>query len=1260
MGRVFHAIDARTKSEVALKLLRQDIGDPDAASRFHREAIALSRLSHPAIVAYVAHGAAEDGAPFVAMQWVAGEELRVRLKRGVLDVEDTLTVAARTADALAHAHEQGITHRDVKPSNILLVGGDVARATLIDFGLARSENDELTRTGAIVGTPTHMAPEQIRNEISPAVDVFALGCVIYQCLAGVTPFAAKGSTAVLARILFDEPASLASVVQAPVALAELVDAMLRKSPNDRPTMREVERVLTRLIASRSEPPPESVRRREKLSASEQRVASVIVCGVSTEGEDEKLRHATSGFLAHVDLDPLRAIATRFGGEMHALPNGTLVVLFMALVRDGASAAATDLAARAAECALKLENKLPGVPIVLATGRAAAGAAVPVGEAIDRAVALEPPRAGGVRIDRVTAALLDARFVQEARPEGALVRGLRAMGAVRTLLGRPTPCVGRDVEIAMLEGIVAQSSKESVARAVIVTAPAGTGKSRIRHEFLARLDARDARAQTWIARGDSMSGGGSFGMVAQMVRQAAKILEGEPARDVEAKLRARVAETVAESSRDRVATFLGEIIQAHFAGADDIQLQAARRDPMLMGDQMQRAFVDWVDAECATGPLVIVLEDLHWGDLPSVSAIDAALRVDAERALTVIGFARPEVHDTFPSLWSERSVQPIPLAPLSKRAAERLVREVLGAASNALVERLVERAGGNAFYLEELIRTVSEGREDLPATVVTMVQSRLGALEDAERRILRAASVFGETFWEGSVRALLGDESDLVSRLDDFARRELLTRRAQSRVAGEIEYVFRHALVREGAYAMLTDEDRALGHRLAAEWLERVGETSAIAIADHFAKGGDATRAIRAYLRAAEQALESNDLAGAIERAERGVELGAHAETLGALRAVQAQAHHWRGETVEMEQAARVAVDLLPRGDARRPEAMTMLAVAKQRLGHTEELTAVARKLYDMLENAEGDRDALARAGGRVASILFFAGKQDLAATMLDMAEQTARGGGAEVEARIHQARAPRERQAGRPAHALAHAEAAERAFRLAGDQRNACMMAGVRGFALSELGAYEDAESALRDVIASAERLGLPLVVANARSNLGVVLLRLGRADEAESIERAAIASVESSDRRYEGAARVYLATILRDGGAFEEAEREVRHGLDLLDAAPALRPIAGATLATVLLATGRTREALEAVREAMEWFDAGGNLEEGDALVRLTFARALFASGDREGARRAIESARDRLLARAATIRDARLKKTFLENVPEHAMTIALASQWT
>ncbi len=1264
MGRVFRAIDGRDGSTVALKILRHDVADRDSYARFQREIDALMRLEHRAIVPYIAHGTTSDGAPYLAMRWIEGEELRVRLKRATLDVRACVAVATPIAHALAYAHAHGIMHRDVKPSNVLLRDGRLEGATLIDFGLARGDDDELTRTGALVGTPTYMAPEQIRStDVSPAIDVFSLGCVIYQCLTGAPPFAAKGATAVLARVLFDEPASLASVVDVPAALAELVDAMLRKMPAERPSMQRVFEMLSELGAAS----PESRRvreRRDKLGVSEQRVVSVIVIGEPSESDENDTLRRTA-LPIRVDVPALARVATRFGGDMKALPNGAAVVVFTA------SSAATDLAAHAAECSLELKRHLQTVPLALATGRAEAGSSVPMGEAIDRAALLAPARGNGVRIDNVTAALLDARFVHKPDPHGALLMGRRETGAVRTLLGKPTPCVGRDAVLAMLEGIVTQSSEESIARVVIVTAPAGAGKSRIRHELLARLAARGTDAAVWITRGDSVSGGAPFGMAAQLIRRTTNILEGEPETVSRRKLLAHVG---TGESAHRVAAFLGEIVQAHFPDDGDIQLQAARRDPRLMGDQMQRAFVELIDAECQTHPLLVVVEDLQWGDLPSVTALDTALRVCADRPLTVVGLARPEIAEVFPKLWADRGVQPIPLTPLSKKAAERLVRDVLAHTPSDVVDRIVDKAAGNAFYLEELIRAVFEGRDDMPATVVAMVQSRLGTLESEARRILRAAAVFGETFWEGSVRALVGDDvADLGRWLDELVGRELLTRRAQSRLAGHVEYVFRHALVREGAYAMLTDADRVLGHRLAAEWLEQVGEGAAVVIAEHFAKSGDA-RAVGTYLRAAEQALEGSDLVGAIERAQRGVDLGAEGETLGALRNVQAQAHHWRGETVEMEHAAALAIELLPRGDGRWAEAMALLGVAKQRLGHTGDLESVAESLssalravvppaadpqFSMLSAAHGNRAALARAGGRIASLLFFAGKQDLATNMLDVAEVAAQGGGVEVEARIHQARAPHARQAGRPADALAHAEAAEVAFSVAGDQRNACMMAGIRGFALSELGAYREAEKVLGEALVMAERLGLAAVAAGARSNLGIVFLQLGRTDEAEAIERAAIAAHESHDRRQEGGSRVYLAMILRDKGDLALAEEEARHALVLLDAAPALRPFAGAVLGTVLLAVGRSREALEITREAMRWFDAGGNVEEGDALLRLTLARGLVAVGDRTGASRVIAQARDRLLARAATIERPELKKTFLENVPQHAMTMKLAAEW-
>src|SRR4029079_5748914 len=125
-----------------------------------------------------------------------------------------------------------------------------------------------------------------------------------------------------------------------------------------------------------------------------------------------------------------------------------------------------------------------------------------------------------------------------------------------------------------------------------------------------------------------------------------------------------------------------------------------------------------------------------------------------------------------------------------------------------------------------------------------------------RRVLRAASVYGQAFWQGSVAALLGGAErtlQLHDWLTELADREIIIKRTESRFPGEREFVFRHALVRDGAYAMLTDADKALGHRLAGEWLSRAGESDAVALAEHFERGAEPNRAVECYCRAAEHA-----------------------------------------------------------------------------------------------------------------------------------------------------------------------------------------------------------------------------------------------------------------------------------------------------------------------------------------------------------------------------------------------------------------------
>ena len=248
MGLVFEAIARDTGARVAVRLLA---AGADRA-RFAAEAEILERLDHPAIVKYIRHGLTTRDEPYLTMAWLAGESLASRLDRGRMPVVDVVTLGERLAGALAHAHDAGVVHRDLKPSNVFLVDDRVERACVIDFGIAKLANRDLTRTGQLVGTPGYMAPEQARGErgVDQRVDLFALGCVLYEALAGRRPFEGAEIMEMLARLLLEEPPRLDALVpEVPPRLAHLIEALLAKDAAQRPADAELVRVELAAIGS---------------------------------------------------------------------------------------------------------------------------------------------------------------------------------------------------------------------------------------------------------------------------------------------------------------------------------------------------------------------------------------------------------------------------------------------------------------------------------------------------------------------------------------------------------------------------------------------------------------------------------------------------------------------------------------------------------------------------------------------------------------------------------------------------------------------------------------------------------------------------------------------------------------------------------------------------------------------------------------------------------------------------------------------------
>ncbi len=237
MGIVYKGFDPHIRRTVAIKTIRKDLVDDDQAdvllARFRNEAQAAGRLSHPGIVGVYEWGEESD-VVFLAMEYVQGDSLREYFNRGTrFDSHDAISVMAQLLDALHYAHEQGVWHRDIKPANLIIMSN--GKLKVADFGIARIDTSNLTQTGAVMGTPGYMAPEQYSgNPVDWRADIFSAGVVMYQLLTGIRPF--TGNMDVIAYKICHEQQILPSEAD-PGRCTTQFDAVtmraLAKNPADR-------------------------------------------------------------------------------------------------------------------------------------------------------------------------------------------------------------------------------------------------------------------------------------------------------------------------------------------------------------------------------------------------------------------------------------------------------------------------------------------------------------------------------------------------------------------------------------------------------------------------------------------------------------------------------------------------------------------------------------------------------------------------------------------------------------------------------------------------------------------------------------------------------------------------------------------------------------------------------------------------------------------------------------------------------------------
>ncbi|HEU4409619.1 MAG TPA: serine/threonine-protein kinase PknK, partial [Polyangiaceae bacterium] len=627
---------------------------------------------------------------------------------------------------------------------------------------------------------------------------------------------------------------------------------------------------------------------------------------------------------------------------------------------------------------------------------------------------------------------------------------------------------------------------------------------------------------------------------------------------------------------------------------------------------------------------------------------AALGALRDRPFFVLALARPEVRERFADPWAGREVQEMRLGGLTRRAAAQLVRHALPEAGEGLVGRLVERADGNALYLEELVRAAAAGRADaLPETIAAMLQARLGALAPEQRRLLRAASTFGEVFWPSGVQALLGAGQGLApvaEGLEALIERELLVRRAGGRFPAEPELAFRHALVRDSAYASFTEADRARAHRVAARWLEQAGEADPLVLATHYERGGEPGRAAACYHRAAGLSLAGNDPPGALAYAERARALGPDEALRPWVLHTAGQAAVFGGRLAEAKQWTDQVLTAAPRGSGVWCLGAQLRFVVSFLSGDPESVSFGVAAVEGVEASAE-NAAPLIQILSSLAVGLGFAGQRPLAVPYLERAEASVEALGGDVDPSSLGAF-----HLNRGSFRFVVEFDLEAALR-DGEQAIRCWHAGSArsyegtahfqvGAILCHLGALERALAELHCAVEEAAP-GAPSQL-NGRAMKAIVLVELGACGEAEREASRALAEAQAANNRLaEAEARRALAYALQACGEPAAAERVIREGL--ARGSPTMVHLTEfhVALAEARLAQGRADEALALAREVAT--SQGETLRVAWLKASAVQAEALRAVGDHGAARALLATCRAELLALAARITDDALRASFL-----------------
>ena len=963
MATVYRAYHNNMDRFVAIKIIRRSIlNEKTIRARFQREARLIARLEHPHLLpVYDFDGEADP--PFIVMRFLEGGTLRQVMDASELPQGEILYMLRQISAALDYAHRQGIVHRDLKPSNIMI--DKEGNAFVADFGIARAENlqgEHLTETGAAIGTPAYMSPEQARSEpdLDHLTDIYSLAVIIFELLTGQHPFPKNSPLETLMAHLQEPPPDICSVKTGlPEALNPIFHAALAKERGERyPSASALVEAVGAALQTEVSSSPARLREMTGVFAAGQLAALAQSAGESDSGttaSQDRQRQLTAVYLdltewaeilyaEHDEQTTVKAqldalwerfdrIAGAYSGQIHSRTDEVGVALWgleatSEIDPEQALRAVLDMKAAVLEEARSLwgsdyegneDEPLPfaaGVttgPVLLEMDGAnrTLNATGPTITMANKLKDLAPPGEVMVSHDTYThvrgvfdflastpvrirgrSSLLDVYIAQRARP-----RAFRSQA--RGIEGVEVRMIGREIELRILQNALNLTIEDRETQVVTVVGDAGVGKSRLLHEFFNWMDLLEERLWFFEARATQPSQLQPFSLTRDLFSFRFQIADNDPLPVVRQKFIDGVADFMGEGSAAR-ARLIGQLVGFDFT--DDADVEAALKEPDLFQARALAYLGEFFRTASKANPVYIQVEDIHWADDRSLDLLSSLTRENQQLPLFVIYMARPSLYERRPS-WGEGELyhHRVQLEPLARLDARLLVKELLKKAAEVpteLRDTIIDRAEGNPFYIEELIKAliddgvIRKGDEEwtidmsqfsemrIPQTLTGLLQSRLDAIDPAQRALMQRASVVGRVFWESAATYLSQQDgvqtATTVDLLEGLREREMVLKREDSNFEGTAEYVFRHAILRDVTYESIVPQQRRGYHRLVAEWLaavagDRIDEYTSL-VAEHYQAAGELALAADQFLQAGERISRLGTVEEALKILQRGMRL----------------------------------------------------------------------------------------------------------------------------------------------------------------------------------------------------------------------------------------------------------------------------------------------------------------------------------------------------------------------------------------------------